>query len=567
MLARRIRRFAAVVLAVAAVENGTLSSAQDAIDLRGRLDTSPGGTLLGNRPGMSIGRTPTSAFQRQDMLPRTRPDQLVPASTIPDFPVLYSPEKPGQKQIFGDLDAMTLETAIYQMVVSNPDIAAARTEVEQARADVVTAGLRANPQFFTDMQQVPYRVLAPNQVDVNLAYPTDVSGKRKTQVKSAICVLRSVEWKYQNFVRAQRDNLYTLFVDALVAQEMEKDYAPRLSALKRVIERDDDALSQRRKAADEAWSVLLEELEFGLPSAALISWVEDAEYDVLEQRRKLEVDIEALNDRQQEASDARDAFRDKRMALALLLNRSDADAIRVRGMIYDDWHFGDTAAEAKQRRLAWLKQIAFENRPDLQAQRWNLCRALADLDAVRASRFGDVTFLVQPYTYSPILVDRVGWAAGVTVPMPIFNRQQGNLVKAQQIIVQTQAQLTSLENSIATEVEAAYNAVDDTWADMERFRLKGERLVIRPDFRPVEIPADQATRRGLNFLNIYVRELKFRDRGVVTRQYYNAIVQHQKSLLRMNTACVGSAWATVPTASSAPSQCAAAWRVTSVRFP
>jgi hypothetical protein len=219
------------------------------------------------------------------------------------------------------------------------------------------------------MQQVPYRVLVPNQVDVNFAYPMDVSGKRKTQVKSAVCVLRSVEWRYQNLVRVQRDNLYTIFGDALVAQEVEQDYAPQLSVLKRVVKADKDVLSQKRKAAHEAWGVLREELDSGLPSAALISWARDAEYDVREQRRKLDVDAEALRDREEEAGDARDAFRDKRMALALLLNRSEADVIPLRGMIYDDWHFGDKTHEVKKRRLAWLKQIAFENRPDLQAQR------------------------------------------------------------------------------------------------------------------------------------------------------------------------------------------------------
>ena len=70
-------------------------------------------------------------------------------------------------------------------------------------AHIITAGLRTNPQFFTDMQQVPDRLLAPNQVDVNFAYPMDVSGKRKARVRSAVCVLRSVAWKYQNFLRMQ----------------------------------------------------------------------------------------------------------------------------------------------------------------------------------------------------------------------------------------------------------------------------------------------------------------------------------------------------------------------------
>ena len=176
---------------------------------------------------MSIGRG--SAF-RKDMLPAARPDQLVPppvvGDVIPTQPVkleLKDPKKP-----LGAEHGTTLCDAIELMRLQNPDIIAAASEVDQARSDIVTAGLRSNPQFYTDMQLVPYSILAPGQVDVNIAYPIDVSGKRRTRIKSAACVLRSVEWKFRDFDRRQVDNIQTLFVDTLASQVtvefMQKSY-------------------------------------------------------------------------------------------------------------------------------------------------------------------------------------------------------------------------------------------------------------------------------------------------------------------------------------------------------
>ena len=471
------RRLAAVVLAIVTSLGGSWSSAQDGIDLRGRLDASPGGTLLGNRPGPSIGRTPPSAYQRRNVLPQTRPDQLGPPSTFLDYPLPFTGSTDVESKLLGPQDGLTLEGAIVLMVRCNPDIAAGRSEVEQARSDIITAGLRANPQFFTDMQQVPYRVLAPNQVDINFAYPMDVSGKRKTRVMSAVCVLRSIEWKYQNFIRVQVDNLHTVFVDALAAQQTLDEYKSGATAPPPVKMNEDEA-----SPTEEAESTL----------------------------------------------------RDKQLALAVLLNLPNPKAIRLRGPIFDPRTYpvnttGTTPA------LEGLKQIARDNRPDLNGKRWDLRRALADLDAIRASRFDDVTFLVQPYTYSPILSNRVGWALGITVPMPIYNRQQGNLAKAQQIVIQTRSQLASLQRTVEAEVEAAYNEVTDTCEDVGRFyaEMNKDVDVELPELRGIQ----PGVRSDLVFLNDYVKEQKKKNQERRRRNYYNAIIRHRKSLLRINTAC------------------------------
>jgi outer membrane protein, heavy metal efflux system len=384
--------------------------AQDPLDLRGRLDTSPGGTLLGNRPGMSIGRTPQAAYQRPDRLRTTRPDRLESPPILNDAPQRFEVPSDDGPQLVGD--GLTLENAIARLIACNPDVVAARESIVQARTDVVTAGLRTNPQFFTDLQQVPYRVLAPNQVDVNFAIPVDVSGKRRTRINSAVCALRAVEWRYQDFVRGQVDNLYTAFVDDLAAQSVVDLYRSGKKIPPRFTVDPEEA-----SAKDEAES----------------------------------------------------ALRDRQLTLALLLGVPNPRSIRLQGYIVDCRTFPDAGDDPPPPKLLALKRMAFENRPDLHAKRWDLQRAAADVEAVRAGRLDDVTFLVEPYTYSPMLLDHVGWALGVTVPMPLFNRQQGNLAKAESILRQTRIQLTALERVVDTEVQSAYNEVTDSWGDVVRF--------------------------------------------------------------------------------------------------
>jgi outer membrane protein, heavy metal efflux system len=507
------------------------ATAQDGIDVRSRFDTSPGGTLPGNRPGMSIGR---GGPFRKDMLPAARPDQLTPPPVAGDVPPthgvnldLQDPEAP-----LGKAGGMTLPCAIEIMRRQNPDIIAARSEVDQARSDIVTAGLRSNPQFYADMQLVPYRVLAPGQADVNIAYPIDISGKRRTRVQSAACVLRSVEWRNRDFDRRQSDNLQTLFVDTLASQVT----VDPEQLLQETVDSNDATVTKlkRKKAA----------LEADAKKATTKAQARKIDSDLIETVSALSIAEDDLRDAQHGLDDAKSQYRDQLMALAQFLNVSDWRSIKLQGWLFDGRTYPDPEDEKETEReqasqiLDGLTRLALESRPDLQSQRWNLLRALADVDAVRASRFDDVSFLFQPYTYGPTLPNRAAWAIGITIPLPIYNRQQGNLAKAQQIVAQTQAQLTSLESTVRAEVAAAYNAVVDTFDDMAHYnRLKSATFEL-PELHQTD-PAIQSgpVRSYLLRLQPLARKLMNDTNNRHETLYYRALVDHRKSLLRINTAC------------------------------
>jgi cobalt-zinc-cadmium efflux system outer membrane protein len=69
--------------------------------------------------------------------------------------------------------------------------------------------------------------------------------------------------------------------------------------------------------------------------------------------------------------------------------------------------------------------------PILVAYRLGVGRARADANLAGANRLSDVYLLDQPYTFQNNAPSDAksadSWAVGVTVPLPVLNRNQGNI--------------------------------------------------------------------------------------------------------------------------------------------
>jgi hypothetical protein len=64
---------------------------------------------------------------------------------------------------FGPPYGMTLDQAIARLLNANPELQAKRYELPQARADVLSAGQRANPLYFVSANNVPYQSYSPGR--------------------------------------------------------------------------------------------------------------------------------------------------------------------------------------------------------------------------------------------------------------------------------------------------------------------------------------------------------------------------------------------------------------------
>ena len=114
-------------------------------------------------------------------------------------------------------------------------------------------------------------------------------------------------------------------------------------------------------------------------------------------------------------------------------------------------------------RSTTLQKLAVEERPDVVSLRLGIQRAEADVRLARANAYSDVYVLWQPYTFqdnSPYgLKSQYSWALGVTVPLPIYNRNQGGIQRAKLNVTQSQIQLSDLERQAKIDVAAGDTGV------------------------------------------------------------------------------------------------------------
>ena len=70
----------------------------------------------------------------------------------------------------------------------------------------------------------------------------------------------------------------------------------------------------------------------------------------------------------------------------------------------------------------------------MTAYRLGITAAQANVGLQRANRFSDAYVLFQPYTYQNNAPygkqSGTSWAVGITVPLPVYNRNQGNIERA-----------------------------------------------------------------------------------------------------------------------------------------
>jgi outer membrane protein, heavy metal efflux system len=459
------------------------------------------GQPIGGRPGPSVSRAPIAALNPGQAAARPgqgAPNFAVPAveaAKIPSYGVL---ETEKVADVIGPPDGMTLDAAIELLIRNNLSIIALRFEIPMAQADVLTAGLRVNPIFYADTQLIPYghysnqRPGGQKQYDVNITYPLDVTFKRKARIAVAERAKRVTEAQLQDAVRNYIDNLYTVYVDVVAATET-------LEFTRKFLE----GITRRYSLAQ---------------AQLVVGAIEESKVDALRAQ---------VEQAQLQVREASEALVTKTRNLALLLNipPDQAETIKVRSTLRDLRELPESAAELIQRGLT--------SRPDLAAYRLGVLRSQADVRLARANRYTDVYVLYQPYTLqdnTPLgLKSAYSWALGVTANVPIYNRNQGNVARAELNARQTRVELAALERQVAYDVDAAvreFNLSRTSVLEYEREVLPASRRVFERTIRRFEVgeasPEDYLEAQ--------------REYNEVFRQYREALVRHRRSMLDLNTA-------------------------------
>jgi len=107
--------------------------------------------------------------------------------------------------------------------------------------------------------------------------------------------------------------------------------------------------------------------------------------------------------------------------------------------------------------FATLVEYALERRPDIRAKQLTRDKRKTELQLAKAIRFPNVTTELGYLTQGPRGPDnQQRWALNFSVPLPVFNRNQGGIVEAEVAVKMMEADVEKTTIQIQNEVAVAY---------------------------------------------------------------------------------------------------------------
>jgi cobalt-zinc-cadmium efflux system outer membrane protein len=323
-----------------------------------------------------------------------------------------------------DRPVWTEADALAAFERASPALADARATEQAARADVDQAGLRPNPTLNVGASNIPLETnptygngagLRNNLVtSAELDQPLELGGKRGHRLSVAKGALAGATLSRADALRTARAELRLAFWGAVRTRERR-------------------ALAQAVRARS-AETLRITRARF-------------ANQDI----SALDLDKIELEAAQQE-NELADAVASERTAVAALLKLAGP------GAPADVEVSGDLASPATPLDPVRLTARALEARPDLAAARRKVATAQASVSLAEAQAVPDVTVGVG-YTRSRALLSGDNpQSLGLTlsVPLPLFHRNQGEISKARVEASRSEDQARALEAGIARDVAAAH---------------------------------------------------------------------------------------------------------------
>jgi len=350
---------------------------------------------------------------------------------------------------------LTLDDVVALAVRENRTLRAKQFEYQATRAGEVTAGLRPNPTAFYSAEQLgaSRSTDAIPQHTVIVGQPIELAGKRGRRLDSARAAIRVSEWELADVRRQVIAQVKKAFTDVLVAQ----------ATL---------ALAQENlRALDE-----VERIQRFRAERGDISELELTRIQV--QRFAFERD----------AADARQAIEAAKITLRAL---AAPEALPAGFDVVGDVEFRDRPFNREE-----LYRLTIGNRPDVRAAEAGREKARADVNLARANAWADVTPQVE--------FQRIGNAntvgAGVSMPIRIFDRNQGEIARTRAEVARTDALQQAVAIQALAEVDTALTAVS-----VSRDKVVLLRDTYLPKAQRVRDTVEFAYRRGgvslLDFLD------------------------------------------------------------------
>ncbi len=325
---------------------------------------------------------------------------------------------------------ISLDEAIQIALQHNHNLLAARTTIQQSEADEKTANLRPNPSLFADWEYLPLGSPARqnpsvyggqsigdylhnnSEADIGLSYLLERGKKRQHRLQAAKDITAQTRSLVTDNERALTFNVASLFVNVQLAESTLELADTDLKSFQRTVELGELRYTKGAISEDDFLKIKLQLLQF------------ETDYQQAELAK-----VQALSDLRQ-----------------LLGYESVAPDYDVTGAF---------EYQPLKGNLEDFQLKALQIRPDLRAAQQGVTAARSQYVLQRAIGKPDVT--VQG-NYSHVNAINAVTFYG-SIPLPIFNRNQGQIEHARIAITQAQEQEKATNGQTLTDVRDAYEGL------------------------------------------------------------------------------------------------------------
>lgn len=315
---------------------------------------------------------------------------------------------------------ITLDEAITLALANSPSIRATRTQIQQSQAQEITAKLRPNPELLFDSQFIP--IFEPGsfsnntlsnlqQFDIGVSYLFERGRKRQNRLLAAQDQTVVTRAQVADAERTLVFNVAQQFINALLANSNLQFAQEDLKSFQQTVQ----ISEQRYKAGD----------------------ISKGDY--------LKIQLQLLQF-QTDVSSARVARVQALGSLRQLL-----------GYVSVPHNFdvaGDLEYQPLKASLPDLQVKALGERPDLRAAQAGIQAARSQVSLAKANAKQDLT-AEAAYSHVSGLSST---SLFFSIPMPIFNRNQGEIARTRFAATQAQLNESAAHDTVMTDVQNAYEA-------------------------------------------------------------------------------------------------------------
>ncbi len=327
---------------------------------------------------------------------------------------------------------LTWEDAKRELEAASPALRAGRIGIQESRADEITAFLRPNPELtfwvdqLTPTDRNPYRPFSNALPIFSGAYLIEREHKRSLRRESAV---QSTAIATSEFADQERNLIFSLrnfFIEVLQQKAVVAVARASLEFYDRLLE-----VSRNRFNAGD---------------------IAQVDFDRLEIQR-----VQFATDVQTALVNLRTA---KIQLLALLNDRTPVEQLDVAGR----FDFDEFITPLEE-----LRRVALDNRPDLRAAVEGVQKAKTDYRLAVANGSTDPVF-GWDVAHDPDFHTYVG--VGVTIPLRIFDRNQGEKARTQLDIQRNQRLVDASRAQVFSDVDSAYAALESNLTLLRPYKTR-----------------------------------------------------------------------------------------------